>query len=71
MVTGSEPSATFDAEDLDLAGGLAFVLDVLLSDVGVGDTIEIHSTNAGLAHEQALRLTIAQASSTTTDRSAR
>ncbi len=51
MVTSAEPSATFDAEDLDLAGGLAFVLDVLLSDVGVGDTIEIQSTNAGLAHE--------------------
>ena len=51
VVTGSEPAAIFDAEDLDLAGGLAFVLDVLLSDVGVGDTVEIHSRNAGLVHE--------------------
>ena len=48
--TGS-PAATFDAEDLDLAGGLTFVLDVLLSDVHAGETIEITSRNAGLIHE--------------------
>ncbi|MFL5791424.1 MAG: ferritin-like domain-containing protein [Actinomycetota bacterium] len=48
--TGS-PAATFDAEDLDLAGGLTFVLDVLLSDVHAGEMIEITSRNAGLIHE--------------------
>lgn len=41
----------FDAEDLDLAGGLTFVLDVLLSDVHAGETIEITSRNRGLIHE--------------------
>jgi hypothetical protein len=45
------PAARFDAEDLDLAGGLTFVLDVLLSDVRVGETIEITSRNPGLTHE--------------------
>jgi hypothetical protein len=48
---GGEPVTVFDAEDLDLAGGLAFVLDVLLSDVEVGASIEIASRNPGLAHE--------------------
>ena len=45
------PAVTFDAEDFDLAGGLTFVLDVLLSDVHAGETIEMTSTNPGLVHE--------------------
>ncbi len=48
--TGS-PAVAFDAGDLDLAGGLTFVLDVLLSDVHAGETIEITSRNRGLIHE--------------------
>ena len=55
MVSGSraeaDAAAAFDAEDLDLAGGLAFVLDMLLSDVAAGDEIEVASRNAGLGHE--------------------
>ena len=42
---------TFDGEDLDLASGLIFALDVCLSDVEVGQVLELSSTNPALAHE--------------------
>ena len=42
---------TFDGEDLDLASGLIFALDVCLSDVEVGQVLELTSTNPALAHE--------------------
>src|SRR5438445_13271897 len=46
-----EPAATFDGEDLDLAGGLMFALDVCLSDVEPGEVVELSSRNPALAHE--------------------
>jgi TusA-related sulfurtransferase len=46
-----EPAARFDGEDLDLASGLIFALDVCLSDVEVGEVLELSSTNPALAHE--------------------
>ena len=46
-----EPAARFDGEDLDLSSGLIFALDVCLSDVEVGQVLELTSTNRALAHE--------------------
>jgi TusA-related sulfurtransferase len=46
-----EPAGTFDGEDLDLSSGLIFALDVCLSDVEVGQVLELSSTNPALAHE--------------------
>jgi len=46
-----EPAASFDGEDLDLSSGLIFALDVCLSDVEVGQVLELTSTNAAIAHE--------------------
>ncbi|MDP9330147.1 MAG: ferritin-like domain-containing protein [Actinomycetota bacterium] len=46
-----EPAARFDGEDLDLASGLIFVLDVCLSDIPSGALLELSSTNPALAHE--------------------
>jgi TusA-related sulfurtransferase len=46
-----EPAATFDAEDLDLASGLIVALDVCLSDVEVGEILELRSRNPAVAHE--------------------
>jgi TusA-related sulfurtransferase len=52
MVTDvGEPAAHFDAEDLDLASGLIFALDVCLSDIEVGQVLELSSSNPGLVHE--------------------
>ncbi|MGH2636386.1 MAG: sulfurtransferase TusA family protein, partial [Actinomycetota bacterium] len=50
-VDDEQPAATFDGEDLDLASGLMFALDVCLSDVEVGEVLELSSTNPALAHE--------------------
>ena len=50
VVTG-EPAATFDGEDLDLASGLVFALDVCLSDIEVGEVLALTSRSPGLAHE--------------------
>lgn len=49
--TEPEPAARFDAEDLDLASGLIFALDVCLSDIEVGEVLEVSSSNPALAHE--------------------
>lgn len=49
--TPGDPAAKFDAEDLDLASGLIFALDVCLSDIGVGDVLELRSSNPAVAHE--------------------
>jgi TusA-related sulfurtransferase len=46
-----EPAASFDAEDLDLASGLIFALDVCLSDIEVGEVLELKSRNPAVAHE--------------------
>lgn len=46
-----EPAASFDAEDLDLASGLIFALDVCLSDIEVGEVLELRSGNPAVAHE--------------------
>ena len=46
-----EPAASFDAEDLDLASGLIFALDVCLSDIEVGEVLELRSRNPAVAHE--------------------
>lgn len=51
MTDASGHVVHYDAADLDLAGGLMFVLDVLLSDLGEGEVLEIASTNPGLEHE--------------------
>jgi TusA-related sulfurtransferase len=51
MVNDDTVAARYDAEDLGLAEGLTFAIDVQLSDVGVGEVVEITSTNPGLAHE--------------------
>ena len=54
MVTrdpNEEPAARFDGEDLDLASGLIFALDVCLSDIGVGQVLELSSSNPAIAHE--------------------
>src|SRR4029453_12085849 len=52
MVTSpAEPAASFDAEDLDLASGLIFALDVCLSDIEVGEVLELTSRNPTVAHE--------------------
>ena len=54
MVTrdpNEEPAARFDGEDLDLASGLIFALDVCLSDIEVGQVLELSSSNPALAHE--------------------
>ncbi len=52
MVTQQdEPAARFDAEDLDLASGLIFALDVCLSDIEVGQVLELTSTNPAVGHE--------------------
>jgi hypothetical protein len=52
MVTAApEPAARFDGEDLDLASGLMFVLDVCLSDIEVGQVLELSSSSTSLAHE--------------------
>ena len=52
MVTQpAEPAARFDAEDLDLASGLIFALDVCLSDIEVGEVLELTSTNPAVGHE--------------------
>ena len=45
-----EPAASFDAEDLDLASGLIFALDVCL-DIEVGEVLELRSRNPAVAHE--------------------
>ncbi len=45
------PAGSFDGEDLDLSSGLIFALDVCLSDVEVGQVLELTSTNPALAHE--------------------
>jgi len=50
MVT-EDPAARFDGESLDLASGLLFALDVCLSDIEVGQVLELSSSNAGLVHE--------------------
>jgi len=41
----------YDGEDLGLADGLMFAIDVHLSDVAPGDILEVRSTNPGLDHE--------------------
>jgi TusA-related sulfurtransferase len=46
-----DPAAFFDGEDLDLASGLMFALDVSLSDIGVGEVLELSSSNPTLALE--------------------
>ena len=52
MVTSpGEPAASFDAEDLDLASGLIFALDVCLSDIQVGEVLELTSRNPAVNHE--------------------
>ena len=52
MVTSpAEPAASFDAEDLDLASGLIFALDVCLSDIEVGEVLELTSRNPAVNHE--------------------
>ncbi|MGH2640537.1 MAG: ferritin-like domain-containing protein [Actinomycetota bacterium] len=52
MVTSpGEPAASFDAEDLDLASGLIFALDVCLSDIEVGEVLELTSRNPAVNHE--------------------
>jgi TusA-related sulfurtransferase len=52
MVTElGEPAARFDGEGLDLASGLIFALDVCLSDIEVGQVLELSSANPGLVHE--------------------
>ena len=52
MVTElGDPAARFDGEALDLASGLIFALDVCLSDIEVGEVLELSSTNPGLVHE--------------------
>lgn len=48
---GEDPAARFDGEDLDLASGLVFALDVCLSDLQVGEVLELSSSNPALAHE--------------------
>jgi TusA-related sulfurtransferase len=52
MVSGPDsPSARFDGEGLDLASGLIFALDVCLSDIEVGQILEVSSSSPSLAHE--------------------
>jgi TusA-related sulfurtransferase len=52
MVTSpGEPAASFDGEDLDLASGLIFALDVCLSDIEVGEVLELRSRNPAVGHE--------------------
>ncbi len=46
-----EAAARFDGEDLDLASGLIFALDVCLSDIEVGEVLELSSWNPAIAHE--------------------
>lgn len=55
MVNGppstDEPVAAYDGADLDLASGLMFALDVLLSDIEPGEILELTSSNAALRYE--------------------
>lgn len=47
----SEPTARYDGESLDLAGGLMFAIDVCLSDIEPGQVLEVSSTNPALEFE--------------------
>ncbi len=49
--SNDEPAARYDAENLGLAEGLLFALDVCLSDIQPGEILELSSANAGLVHE--------------------
>jgi TusA-related sulfurtransferase len=47
----ADPVATYDGGSVGLADGLMFAIDVCLSDLEVGEVLEVSSANAGLQHE--------------------
>ncbi|MGZ8566104.1 MAG: sulfurtransferase TusA family protein [Actinomycetota bacterium] len=48
---GGDPVASYDGGALGLADGLMFAIDVCLSDLDVGQVLEVVSTNPALPHE--------------------
>ncbi|MGZ8578490.1 MAG: sulfurtransferase TusA family protein, partial [Actinomycetota bacterium] len=48
---GGDPVASYDGGALALADGLMFAIDVCLSDLDVGQVLEVVSTNPALPHE--------------------